>query len=155
MAINRGVVPADPTTPVGSLRYLLGDFDYEGLDEPEEGYGNYYNFGDAELQGFITAGGGSVTRASGHAYMRLAAVAAASAISWRSDDLSVDSKIVPSEYRLLARIAFEQADAEDDALGASGFALDHPYSNDFCVEPVQELAARPCRCNGRCTGWCY
>ncbi len=124
--VNKGIAPADPASPIGSLRFLLGDLEYDGLDTPEEGYGDYYNFGDDELAGFITAGGGSITRASGYAYLRLAAIAASGAISWRSDDLSVDSKIPPSEYRLLARIAFEQAD-DEDTYGASSFTIDYPY----------------------------
>lgn len=128
MAINKGVAPIDPTTPVSQLRLLLGDLDYDGLDEPEDGFGNFYNFSDAELEGFIAAGGGSITRGSGYAYLRLAAIAASGAISWRSDDLSVDSKIPASEFRLLARIAFEQADDEESG-SASGFAIDYPYSS--------------------------
>jgi len=124
---NRGIAPLDPNSDVGQLRLIIGDTEYVELDP---GYGDYNNFSDAELQGFVVAGGGSITRASGYAYLRFAALAAANAISWRSDDLAVDSKLVASEYRLLARIAFEQADNEDD-LSASGFALDFPYS--FCT----------------------
>lgn len=126
MATNKGIAPLDPTSAVGQLRLLLGDLDYDGLEPLEEGFGDYYNFSDAELEGFITAGGGSITRASGYAYLRLAAIAASGAISWRSDDLSVDSKIPASEFRLLARIAFEQADDEESG-SASSFAIDYPY----------------------------
>lgn len=157
--VNRGVAPADPSTPVGQLRYLIGDIDYDPLDPVEAGYGDYANFSDEELTGFIAAGGDSVIRASGYAYLRFAALAASGAISWRSDDLSVDSKQVAAEYRLLARIAFEQADSEDAGL-ASGFALDHPYSDECgCVEfgrPCEcqpELAARVVR-YVRPVGWC-
>lgn len=128
--VNLGIAPPDPTTAVGQLRFLLGDLDYDGLEEPQEGYADYYNFSDAELSGFIQAGGGSITRGSGYAYLRLAAIAASGAISWRSDDLSVDSKIPASEFRLLARIAFEQADDEESG-SASGFYLDHPFSS-YC-----------------------
>lgn len=120
---NIGIAPPDPTTPVGALRFLLGDLEYGDVTE---GKAEYANFSDDELSQFITAGAGSVTRASGYAYLRLAAIAASGAISWRSDDLSVDSKIPASEFRLLARIAFEQADDEDKA-GASSFTLQFPY----------------------------
>lgn len=151
---NRGIAPLDPLTPVGQLRLLVGDTEYTELDP---GFGDYNNFSDAELEGFITSGGGSIVRASGFAYLRLAALAAAGAISWRSDDLAVDSKIVASEYRLLANIAFGQADTED-ALGASGFALDFPFSctcDGTCANCTQELAApRVCYCQGPCSGWC-
>lgn len=157
--VNRGVAPADPSTPVGQLRYLIGDTDYEALEPPETGYGDFANFSDDELTGFITAGGGSVVRASGYAYLRFAALSASGAISWRSDDLSVDSKQVASEYRLLAKMAFDQADT-DDAAGASSFAIDHPYSDDCdCGEfdgPCAcqpELAARVVK-YVRPIGWC-
>lgn len=157
---NRGVAPLDPNTDVGELRLLIGDTEYVPLVPPEEGIGDYNNFSDDELNGFLTAGGGSITRASGYAYLRLAALSAAGAISWRSDDLAVDTKLIASEYRLLARIAFEQADNEDDLL-ASGFALDFPFSCGgcgSCGKCMQELAAPPvkwCRCAGAsCSGWC-
>jgi hypothetical protein len=125
---NRGATPVDPNTQVGQLRLLIGDIESVPLDPAEAGFADYNNFSDDELQGFLNTGG-TVTRASGYAYLRLAAVAAAGAISWRSDDLSVDGKIMASEYRLLARIAFEQADAED-ALGDAGFAVDFQYQAD-------------------------
>lgn len=154
---NRGIAPLDPLTSVGQLRLLVGDTEYVDLVPPEVGFGDYNNFSDDELNGFVTAGGGSITRASGFAYLRLAALAAAGAISWRSDDLAVDSKIVASEYRLLARIAFEQADNEED-LNASGFALDFPFSctcDGTCPNCTAELAApRVCHCPGPCSGWC-
>lgn len=130
---NRGVAPADPTSPTGALRYTIGDTDYEPLTPPETGYGDYANFSDNELAAFLTRGGDSITRASGFAYLRFAALAAAGAISWKSDDLSVDSKQVASEFRLLSRIAFEQADAEDSA-GVSGFDLDFPFSTCGCTD---------------------
>lgn len=157
--VNRGVAPLDPLTEVGQLRLLLGDIDYVDLVPPEAGYGDYNNFSDDELEGFILAGSGSITRASGFGYLRLAALAASGAISWRSDDLSLDAKQVAAEYRLLANIAFGQADNEE-ALGASSFALDHPYKTcdcwGGCATCAQELAAPPvrCRCVGNCSGWC-
>jgi hypothetical protein len=134
--VNRGVAPVEPSTPVGALRYSIGDLDYEALVPPETGYGNFPNFSDTELAQFIGQAGGSVTRASGFAYLRFAALAAAGAISWRSDDLSVDSKQMAAEFRLLAKIAFDAADAED-AVGASGFDLDFPFMS--------------CGCEGLCT----
>jgi hypothetical protein len=125
--INRGVVPLDPTSAVGQVRLLIGDLDYEEYDPVQVGYGIYANFSDAELAGFVTAGGDSVTRATGYAYLRLAALAASGAISWKSDDLAVDSKQVATEYRLLANIAFAQAD-DADVSGASSFTIDNPYT---------------------------
>jgi len=136
---NRGVVPLNPSTSTGQLRLLIGDTDYVDLVPVEPGFGDYNNFSDAELDTFVTSAGGSLTRASGYAYLRLAALSAAGAISWRSDDLAVDSKIPASEYRLLARIAFEQADNED-ALGASAFALDFPFTTPDSIYGGQELA---------------
>jgi hypothetical protein len=146
--VNRGVAPVEPSTPVGALRYSIGDLEYEPLDPVEVGYGNFANFSDTELAQFIAQAAGSVTRASGFAYLRFASLAAAGAISWRSDDLSVDSKQVASEFRLLAKIAFDAADAED-AAGASGFNLDFPFMTCGCFglcthnPHAPELAASP------------
>lgn len=140
--VNRGVAPVEPSTPVGALRYSIGDLDYEPLDPAETGYGNFPNFSDTELAQFIAQGGGSVTRASGFVYLRFATLAASGAISWRTDDLAVDSKQVASEYRLLARIAFEQADAED-AAGASGFDLDFPFMSCGCTDWCTHITGTP------------
>jgi hypothetical protein len=156
---NRGIAPADPTTTVGQVRYLIGDLDYEEYDTPEAGYGLYANFSDGEISGFLAAGGDSINRASGYAYLRLAALAAAGAISWKSDDQSLDAKQVATEYRLLANIAFDQADVAD-AGGASAFDLSHPYSSCSCADGEcihQELApyTTGCfRCGTACMGWC-
>lgn len=124
---NRGVTPPDSSTDVGKVRFIIGDISYSPVEPSEVGYGVYENFSDEEIQAFLTAGSGSATRAAGYAYLRFASLAAAGAISWKSDDLSLDSKQVASEYRLLARTQFEQADREEE-LAASGFALDHIYN---------------------------
>ncbi len=75
--------------------------------------------------------------------MRFAVLAAAGAISWRSDDLSLDSKQMAAEFRLLAKIAFDAADAEDVA-GVSGFTIDFPFMScgctDWCTHGTPELA---------------
>lgn len=152
---NRGIAPADPLTPVGQVRYLIGDLDYEAVDPPEVGYGIYANFSDGEIEGFLGAGGNSVVRASGFAYLRLAALVAAGAISWKSDDLTLDAKQVAAEYRLLANIAFGQAD-EADASGASAFGLDNPYTTCESCTCHPELATCPViDCStGAAYGWC-
>jgi hypothetical protein len=154
--VNRGIAPADPTSVVGQVRFLIGDLDYEEYDPVEVGFGVYSNFSDTEIAGFIAAGGDSVVRASGYAYLRLAALAAAGAISWKSDDQMLDAKQVATEYRLLAGIAFDQADNADDG-SADTFGLDNPYTtcdNTLCTH--QELApgAHCAVCGGSNYGWC-
>jgi hypothetical protein len=154
--INRGVVPIDPASTVGQVRLLVGDLDYENYDPVEEGFGIFANFSDAEIEGFILAGGGSITRASGYAYLRLAALAASGAISWKSDDQAVDAKQVATEYRLLANIAFAQAD-DADANGASSFSIDNPYTSCQSGCDDAELAAHCAAClltHGSKYGWC-
>lgn len=151
--INRGVVPVDPTSAVGQVRLLVGDLDYENYDPVQTGYGIFANFSDEEIAGFVLAGGGSITRASGYAYLRLAALAASGAISWKSDDQAVDAKQVATEFRLLANIAFAQAD-DADAGGASSFSIDNPYTSTcdtLCVHA--ELA--PCTICSRGSSWGY
>jgi len=139
--INKGIAPADPSTPVGKVRFLIGDLDYAELDPVEAGLGEYPNFSDDEINGFLIAGDDSVIRASGYAYLRLAVLAAAGAISWKSDDQMVDAKQVATEFRLLATLAFNQADAADEA-GASTFAIDNPYSTNLACGHA-ELAPDP------------
>lgn len=154
---NRGIAPADPSTTVGQVRFLVGDLDYEEYDPVQTGFGIYANFSDGEIEGFLAAGGDSVTRASGYAYLRLAALAAAGAISWKSDDQMLDAKQIASEYRLLANIAFDQADKAEDG-DASSFTLDHPYSTcDQTLCTHQELAPGACCdvCGAIGYGWTY
>jgi hypothetical protein len=151
--VNRGVVPVDPTSPTGQVRLLIGDLDYEEYDPVQPGYGIYANFSDDEIAGFILAGGDSITRASGYAYLRLAALAASGAISWKSDDLAVDSKQVATEYRLLANIAFAQAD-DADANGASSFSIEHPYTT-LCGTGCDHAELAPCPVCAQGTSWGY
>lgn len=131
----------------------MGDIEYEEYDPPELGFGIYLNFSDEEIGGFLVAGSGSITRASAYAYLRLAALAAAGAISWKSDDQMVDSKQVATEYRLLASIAFSQAD-DADRSGASSFSIDNPYTSTCATCGVAELEACIVCSRGSSGGWC-
>lgn len=112
-----GIAPPDPSTPIGSIRYLIGDYEWVELDPPVEGVGEYAAFSDEELEALLTSSDGSESRAVGYAFLKLAGKSAAQAISWASDDLRLNLEKVPSELRAIAKMWFEQADEEDIASG--------------------------------------
>lgn len=131
MAINRGVAPPDFTTQVGQLRSALKDVEYEALVPPELGYGSYAQFSDIELEGLIARAGGSSTRATGFAYLELAAQAAAEAVDWASDDKRVTLSKRASALLAVAKMWLDRADGEDAALGADYFAVEYPFGNPY------------------------
>lgn len=114
MAINPGVAPLDPTTPVGQVRLNLGDTEYVPLDPAVEGQGSYNSFSDAAIEAFLTAGRDSVLRATGRAVHQLALFAAMEeSRSIKTDDLSIGESKRAHNLRLLAQDWFDRADADD------------------------------------------
>jgi hypothetical protein len=116
-----GIAPPDPSTPVGSLRYVIGDYEYVALSPAVAGYGNYAAFSDAELEALLTMSEDNQSRAVGYAYLKLAGKSAAQAIAWASDDLRLNLEKVPSELRAIAKMWFEQADEEDISGGSAEY----------------------------------
>lgn len=109
--VNIGVAPPDPSTEIGSLRYAIGDTEYNPLVPPVEGFGDYEIFSDAELQSLLDMGGGIPANAIGFAYLKLAGQAASTAIDWKSDDLSLSMSKTPAELRAIAAMWFSQGEA--------------------------------------------
>lgn len=140
MAINKGVAPVDLTTQVGLLRSALKDTDYVELAPPEDGFGNYPNFSDLELEGLLARAGGSPLRATGYAYLELAAQAAAEAVDWASDDQRVTLSKRASALTAVAAMWLERADAEDASAGADYFAVEYPFGNPYDVNPFLDLS---------------
>lgn len=139
--MNKGVAPPDPETPVGELRFLIGDASYVPLDPPEAGYGAYTNFSDNQLDAFLTQSDGSVVRAAGYSYLTLATSIAAGAISFKTDDLSVTDNRAKAMLDL-ANLWFARADDDESAAAAAFFSVSYPFGNPYDCNYDPELAQR-------------
>lgn len=136
---NPGVAPLDPLTPVGQVRLNLGDTVYVPLDPPVEGQGDYNNFSDEAIEGFIAAASGNPASATGYGYLQLAAIAALSSGTITTDDLSVKQENRATELRQIAAAWFGRGDGADDAAGLNEYFNIVPYGG--YVHP--ELSAFP------------
>lgn len=113
---NPGVAPLNPATPVGQVRLNLGDTTYVPLVPPVEGQGDYNNFSDEAIEGFIAAASGNPASATGYGYLQLAAIAASSGSNVVTDDLQVDTSKRATEFRQIAAAWFGRgADADAEA----------------------------------------
>lgn len=128
---NKGIAPVDLTTQVGQLRSALKDTEYTELVPAQAGYGHYTNFSDLELEGLLARAGGSSLRATGFAYLELAAQAAAQAVDWASDDQRVTLSKRASALKEIAALWLERADAEDASAGSDFFAVEYPFGNPY------------------------
>ena len=136
MAVNKGIAPPDPATPVGQMRALLGDLAYTELDPPGVGFGNYVKFSDFEIETFL-ASSDSQAGAMYLAYMSLAAGAALESRSVKDLDISVDLTKRATDLRLIAQMWKDQADAQ----AADVFELFDTTIDDGCG-CTPELAQR-------------
>lgn len=141
---NTGLYPIDYASPVGQVRALLGDVDPEPFDPPAPGERNYTMFSDQEIEGFLSAGRGSVYRATGFAYMSLAGRAALEAKSIKDYDLAVDTTKRADDLRDVAQMWFDQADAEDSATGEAEWFDIVPTGadHDFVAEGTSPVYGR-------------
>ena len=131
---NKGVAPIDPTTPVGQVRINLGDIASVPLDPAEEGYADYANYGDAELEAFLASAADSVPRATGMAYLQLAATYAVAGRSIKTDDLAINTTSRGSDLLAIAQSWLKEAVVQDTAAAASYTDIVSPYaSSDYCA----------------------
>ena len=112
---NKGIAPLDPATPVGQVRQLVGATVFAPLDPPEAGFGDYDYFTDVEVEGFLTAGSGSVLRAAGNALLQMSTGAALLAINAATEDLRVSTDARAKSLKDIADSYFKQADEADKA----------------------------------------
>lgn len=114
-----GIAPPDPESDVGKFRLLYGDGEAKLItDDPEyEGYGEYTELSDAEIETFITQGNGSVKRGIGFYYLALSGQAAKVAKTVKDYDLQVSTVQRAKDLREAANLWFEQADHEDGLAG--------------------------------------
>lgn len=144
MAINKGVAPPDMESDLGKLRAILGDVEYVSLTPPEQGFGSYRLFGDAELESFLAVGE-SLEMAAYMAYMQLAASAALESKSVKDQDLQIDLTKRATDLRLIAQSWRDRA----DALSADVFEMFDTRIEPECSCPP-ELSPWPIRRGCRC-----
>jgi hypothetical protein len=123
--VNRGVAPADSSTPIGQLRNIIGDVAYTELDPVEPGFGNYAAFSDDQLQSFLDLGTGNLAYGVGYAYTTLAAQFAADAIKVTTDDEAIDLTQRAESMRKIANDWFNRGDA-NAAANDTYFSIVYP-----------------------------
>jgi hypothetical protein len=107
------IFPADPNSPVGQVRLLIGD--------TVQDHGGEYIFSDDFLSGYLTVNAGSVRYAAADALDVLATNEAYISKKIRSEAIQTDGASVANAIRLHAaalRARARQADEELDAAGA-------------------------------------
>ena len=120
---NPGAYPLNPNTPTGQFRLLTGDTQSVPLDPPVSGQQDYEKFSDAEIEGYLAAGGDSIPRAIGFAYLYLASRAAMESKSIRDFDLQVDLTKRAADLRAIAQMWFDRADGDDEASAEEAFEV--------------------------------
>lgn len=111
---NPGKHPIDAESPIGKLRLAVGDTSYTALTPPVAGQVDYANFSDAELQELVDLAGENRYRAAAMAWAKLAAIAAASSVSIKTNDLGYSRDRTASELRELAKFWAKLATEQDE-----------------------------------------
>lgn len=120
---NPGAYPVDLASPVGQVRAMTGDLNSEPYDPVEPGFQNFLMFSDAEIEGYLTQGNGSVNRAVGFSYLYLSGQAAMESLSVADYDLKVDSTKRAADLRAIAQMWFDQGDSDDVIAAEEGFVI--------------------------------
>lgn len=110
---NPGAYPVDMTNPVGVFRALVGDTESTPYDPVVPGTQNFSMFSDDDIEGFLAAGGDSINRAVGYAYLALAGRAALESKSVKDMDLTIDTTKRAADLRLVAQLWFDKATQEE------------------------------------------
>lgn len=130
MAINPGVYPLVPGTPVGDFRLATNDTQSVPLVPPVAGQQSYTYNSDDEILMFISQGGTSRNRAIGYYYLSLAAQAAISAKSIKDYDLAINTEKRAEGLREVAAYYFGLADEEDIIAGSEDYFNVGPTGTD-------------------------
>lgn len=120
---NPGEYPVDLSSNVGQFRALSGDLNSTPYDPVEPGFQNFDKFSDAEIEAYLTQGGGSIARAIGYSYLYLAGQAALQSASIKDYDLTIDETKRAADLRAIAQFWFGQADEDDVASGEEAFEI--------------------------------
>lgn len=133
---NVGVAPPDKTTNVGKMRFALGDSEFEPLDPPEAGKGQYQLFSDDELETFLELADDNVARAIAMAYRQIGASWASTGATIKTDDLTYSAKDSVGNWLNLAAYWDKVADDQDQR------AIDNYFD---LVEVGAANRNRPCK----------
>lgn len=112
MAINPGIYPLVPGTPVGDFRLATGDTQSVPFLPPEPGIRNYTYASDAEIQTYLAKAAGNQNGAIGYYYLTLAGAAAVAAKSIKDYDLSLSTEKRANDLRAQAEFYFGLADRD-------------------------------------------
>lgn len=150
--MNPGAVPLDPNSPVGQLRTLVGDTQYQELSPAVPGQGDYNVWSDAALLSMLVLHSGSALRAAGNLYLQLAAEYAQSQRSVKTDDLAINTLGRGDTLLKVAQSFLDEAQAGENAAASDVFQI-VPFggrrSRGRCsCRP--EATPRPLDCPHRC-----
>lgn len=143
---NPGQWPVDLSSDVGQFRALIGDLNAVPYDPDEPGFGNFEKFSDAEIEAYLLAGGGSIPRGIGFAYLYLAGQAAMQSASVKDYDLQIDETKRAGDLRAIAQFWFDRADEDDDASGANDIFETFDMVGSRCRHELAECPS--CRQGG-------
>jgi len=131
--MNPGAHPIDPTTPVGQLRYLLGDTEPTADATAPEGAKSYAIWSDAALLASLAIADGNVLRAAGQLISQLAVFYAQQGqLSVKADDLGLSISARGSDLTAIARSFFSEA-LERAKATADDFFVIATRSPGFCL----------------------
>jgi hypothetical protein len=132
--MTAGAFPIDPTTPVGQLRYLLGDTTATASPQAPAGTKLFAVWSDAELIAAIANAGGNVLRAGGLLVTQLALFYAQQGqMSIKADDLGLTIGAKGSDLNTIARTLFQEASDRDAAEADSFFVAAPLRSAGACL----------------------
>lgn len=143
---NPGQWPVDLSSDVGQFRALIGDLNAVPYDPDEPGFGNFEKFSDAEIEAYLLAGGGSIPRGIGFAYLYLAGQAAMQSASVKDYDLQIDETKRAGDLRAIAQFWFDQADDSDDNAGLNDIFETFDMVGSRCRHELAECPS--CRHGG-------
>lgn len=139
---NPGAYPLDPDTLVGRFRLNYGDSKSTPFDPERPGEQNYGELSDEEIEGFLMAGGDSVSRGIGFLYLAMSGQAAKEAKSVGDYDLKLDTRARAEELRETAQMWFDRADAEDAAAGDDDIFELFGFEREFVPEGTLPVYGR-------------
>ena len=131
--MNKGIAPVDLETDIGLVRSEVGDVVFTPIpDEP--GYGDFGWLSDVEIDGLLRVGRGSILRATGYAFRKIAAHLTMTGGSIKTNDLAVNNTNRGKDLFEIAQSYLSDADLEDSqAIG-----------DIFEIAPGPELFGRGC-----------
>ncbi|ALJ19496.1 hypothetical protein [Microbacterium sp. No. 7] len=119
---TEGTYPIDTGTPVGQLRYLVGDTAATNIDAVA-GVADYAIWSDDALIAALAISGDNQNRAAGSLYTLLASQYVQLGRSIKTDDLAIDTRHRGKDMLEIARSFYAQADAADGDAAAEFFDI--------------------------------